>query len=388
MTRYGPLVWSVCRSILSDPHDVEDAFQASFLILVRTAHMLRIGDSLCGWLYRVSYRVAQEARVQRDRRRVRERAAVDRVSSDGETEPASEELLSVLSQEINRLPEKYRLPIVLCRLEGLTRRQAASQLGWQPGTVATRLVRGQDLLRQRMRRRLGYDAGGLQGWLGGLASTTVPGACRETTTQVALTLINQGWGAAGLSSSAFTLARSVQRALFWTILRLDPLARSLSKNQLKPHKDLRRKPNVSVFEISGKTLHCHVKQRRKLLFAIDLILGPAPSVQHFGGPLDRVGMASLRNRPGAAFIGRRLTGGPSAGTRGPAGARESESRRAHRGLRPSDLCRSGAESRRPACRRGDGLSRTRVASPGSVTKDRPPWGAAQCHHLSANGSMQ
>ena len=67
MARHGPLVWSVCRSVLTDPHDVEDAFQASFLILVRKAHSLQVDESLCGWLYRVSYRVAQEARAQRDR---------------------------------------------------------------------------------------------------------------------------------------------------------------------------------------------------------------------------------------------------------------------------------------------------------------------------------
>ncbi len=157
--------------------------------------------------------------MQRDRRRVRERAAVDRVATDGETERARDELLGVLSQEINRLPEKYRLPIVLCRLEGLTREQVAGQLGWPPGTVATRLARGQDLLRQRMRRRIGDDAGGLGGWLGGLVSTSVPGACREATTQAALILAQKGWGAAGLSSTAFTLARGVHHALFWSRLR-------------------------------------------------------------------------------------------------------------------------------------------------------------------------
>ena len=219
MTRHGPLVWSVCRSILSDPHDVEDAFQASFLILVRKARSLRVRDSLCGWLYRVSYRVAQEARVQRDRRRVRERAIVDRVATVGETERVRDELLGILSHEINRLPEKYRLPIVLCELEGLTRKEAAGQLDWPPGTVATRLARGQDLLRQRMRRRLGDDVGELGGWLGGLVSTSVPAACREATAQAALTLAKKGWVAAGLGSSACSLAQCVHRALFWTSLR-------------------------------------------------------------------------------------------------------------------------------------------------------------------------
>jgi RNA polymerase sigma factor (sigma-70 family) len=219
MARHGPLVWSVCRSILSDPHDVEDAFQATFLVLVRKAHSLRVGDSLCGWLYRVSYRVAQEARVQRERRRVRERAVADGVATAEETERARDELLGALSQEINRLPEKYRLPIVLCGLEGMTRKQAASQLGWPPGTVATRLARGQDLLRQRMRRRVGDDAGGLSGWLGGLASSSVPAACRAATVRAALRLAKKGWFAAGLNSSAVTLARGVHRALFWTSVR-------------------------------------------------------------------------------------------------------------------------------------------------------------------------
>jgi RNA polymerase sigma factor (sigma-70 family) len=213
MSRHGPLVWSVCRSILNDPHDVEDAFQATFLILVRKAPSLRVGDSLCGWLYRVSFRAAQEARVRRDRRRSRERSVVDRIEAAGDADRARDELLGILSLEIDRLPEKYRLPIVLCGLEGLTRQQAAGQLGWPPGTVATRLARGQDLLHRRMRRRLGDDAVGLSGWLGGLVSATVPAACREATTRVAMTLAGRGWGAAGLGSSAFVLARGVHGAM-------------------------------------------------------------------------------------------------------------------------------------------------------------------------------
>jgi len=219
LARHGPLVWSVCRSILSDPHDVEDAFQATFLILVRKTHTLWIGDSLCSWLYRVSYRVAQEARAQRDRRRVRERALVDRVAIAEEARTSRDELLCVLSQEINRLPEKYRLPIVLCGLEGLTRNQAAGQLGWPPGTVATRLARGQDLLRRRMRRRLGDDVDGLGAWLGGVVSASVPAACREATVQAAVTLCTPGSVAAGLGSSAAALAQGIHLAMVWARLR-------------------------------------------------------------------------------------------------------------------------------------------------------------------------
>ena len=171
IARHGPLVWSVCRSILSDRHDVEDAFQASFLILVRKARSLRVDDSLCGWLYRVSYRVAQEARARRAKRMVRERSTVDETLVAAKAEQTDDELLAILSREIDRLHEKYRLPIVLCRLEGLTHREAADQLGWPAGTVGTRLARGLNLLRARMRRRLGGEVGDQYGWrAGGLPS--------------------------------------------------------------------------------------------------------------------------------------------------------------------------------------------------------------------------
>ena len=220
VARHGPLVWSVCRTILRDPHDVEDAFQATFLVLVRKAHSLWIGDSLCRWLYRVSYRAAQQARAERDRHRAGKRAVIERVAVAGEAEISRDELLRVLSHEINHLPEKYRLPIILCGLEGLTRKQAAGQLGWPPGTVATRLARGQDLLRQRMKRRLG-DGGdsGLCAWLGGPVQASVPAACREATVRAAVTLGTRGWLAAGLVSSASRLAHGVGRAMFWTSFR-------------------------------------------------------------------------------------------------------------------------------------------------------------------------
>ncbi len=139
ISRHGPMVWSVCRSILRDRHDVEDAFQASFLILVRRARSLRVDDSLCGWLYRVSYRVAQETRAARAKRKVRELSTGDEAVVAADPEPADDELLAILGHEIDRLHDKYRLPILLCRLEGMTQQQAADQLGWPQGTVGTRL---------------------------------------------------------------------------------------------------------------------------------------------------------------------------------------------------------------------------------------------------------
>ena len=182
IARHGPLVWSVCRSILSDRHDVEDAFQASFLILVRKAKSLRVGDSLCGWLYRVSYRVAQEARARRYSARSANAPGLMKRWSRPSWNIPTTNCLSILSREIDRLHEKYRLPIVLCRLEGMTHQQAADQLGWPPGTVGTRLARGLNLLRARMRRRLGSKAGDQFSWLGSahrvIGSANVPGGHR------------------------------------------------------------------------------------------------------------------------------------------------------------------------------------------------------------------
>jgi RNA polymerase sigma factor (sigma-70 family) len=216
--RHAPLVWSVCRSILSDGHDVEDAFQASFLILVRKARSLRVGDSLCGWLYRVSYRVAQEARARRARLQARERSAVDEAMVAANVERTDHELLAILSRELDRLQEKYRLPIVLCRLEGMTHQEAALQLGWPPGTVGTRLARGLSLLSARMRRRIGGKAGDQHGWLGALDASSVPRSCQEATARAALSMLTSGVEPAAWSRNALSLAQAVQTAAFRTSL--------------------------------------------------------------------------------------------------------------------------------------------------------------------------
>ena len=219
IARHGPLVWSVCRSILSDSHDVEDAFQASFLILVRKARSLRVGDSLCGWLYRVSYRVAQEARARRLKRQVRERSTVDEALVAADPERADDELLTILSREIDRLHEKYRLPIVLCRLKGVTHQEAALQLGWPPGTVGTRLARGLNLLQTRMRRRLGSKAGDQYGWLGAFTASSVPPTCQEATIRAAVSMVTSGEESAGWTPYVVALAQAVQTAVLRASLR-------------------------------------------------------------------------------------------------------------------------------------------------------------------------
>src|SRR4051812_49042048 len=119
VARHGPMILGVCRRALDDPHDVEDAFQATFLVLVKKAGTVRVDDSLGRWLYGVARRVATRARAAALRRRTREaaHAAGERMVPPPDAERA--ELLGALDDELRRLPEKYRAPLILCYLEGL-----------------------------------------------------------------------------------------------------------------------------------------------------------------------------------------------------------------------------------------------------------------------------
>src|SRR5439155_22441953 len=136
LRRHGPMVLGVCRRVLGNAHDAEDAFQATFLVLVRKAHSLRSRELLGHWLYGVAYRTAMKARAMNAKRRTKERAAHERQPpADG----ADEELLQRLDAALQRLPEKYRVPVVLCELEGKTRKEAARLLGLPEGTVSWRL---------------------------------------------------------------------------------------------------------------------------------------------------------------------------------------------------------------------------------------------------------
>jgi RNA polymerase sigma factor (sigma-70 family) len=150
--RHGPMVLRVCKSVLRDGHDAEDAFQASFLILVRKAASIRKQSSVASWLYGVAFRVAccQKGAAAR-RRRHEQRAAEESVESADDTD--RDELAAVLHEELDRLPEKYRAPLVLCNFESLSHEQAARELCWPVGTVRSRLARGREQLRSRLLRR-------------------------------------------------------------------------------------------------------------------------------------------------------------------------------------------------------------------------------------------
>jgi RNA polymerase sigma factor (sigma-70 family) len=154
VARHGPTVLSVCRRLLDDPRDVEDAFQGTFLVLVKKAATIRDRDRLGSWLYGVAHRVAARARADARKRRARERrgveVAAEAIAVHG---PTWDDFGPTLHEELGRLPEKYRAPVVLCDLEGQTHEDAARHLHWPVGTVKGRLFRARNLLRERLTRR-------------------------------------------------------------------------------------------------------------------------------------------------------------------------------------------------------------------------------------------
>src|SRR5262245_6995250 len=133
--RHGPMVWGVCRRVLQSHQDAEDAFQATFLVLVRKAHSIAPPDMVANWLYGVAHQTALKARSTAAKRRGREKQVTAMPEPTfQQSEPRDE--LSLLDQELSRLPDKYRAVIVLCDLEGKTRKEAASHFGLPEGTVA------------------------------------------------------------------------------------------------------------------------------------------------------------------------------------------------------------------------------------------------------------
>ncbi len=155
VARHGPMVARVCRSCLRDEHDVEDAFQATFLVLVRRAGAIGERDLLAPWLYGVAHRVARKARAVAAKRRGREGgpADIDPPARADASITLGVDLGPVLHEEVDRLPAKYRQPVILCHLQGLTHAQAAQELAWPVGTVSVRLARARKILADRLARR-------------------------------------------------------------------------------------------------------------------------------------------------------------------------------------------------------------------------------------------
>jgi RNA polymerase sigma factor (sigma-70 family) len=152
--RHGTMVLRVCRRVLHDGHAAEDAFQAAFLVLSRKAASLRRAEAVGSWLYGVAYRLALKARAQSARRRACEsKGAVEKPADDPLAELSVREARAILDEELARLPEKYRAPLVLCCLEGKTRDEAARHLGWTVPLLKSRLQQGRSRLHRRLSRR-------------------------------------------------------------------------------------------------------------------------------------------------------------------------------------------------------------------------------------------
>jgi RNA polymerase sigma factor (sigma-70 family) len=212
--RHGPMVWSVCRRFLYQSEDAEDAFQATFLVLVRKASSIRHGSLLSNWLYGVAYRVAVRARVSAARHRARETNGVD-IQVAAAPNDSAIEWQPALHEEVFRLPEKYRQPIILCYLEGRTSEQAARDLGWPIGTVKGRLGRAREMLRSRLTRRgLALSTGGLAAVLSGSSAGAAPPMLLKTTMDGAWRYA-AGQTAGPVSAHAVVLSKGVIHAMFW-----------------------------------------------------------------------------------------------------------------------------------------------------------------------------
>jgi TIGR03009 family protein len=213
--RHERLVLGVCRRLLRDAHEAEDAFQATFLALARKAGSIGRRQALAGWLSRVAYRTALRARVAARRRPGPVPPDFDLPAAAGgepDTAAAWRELRPVLDQEVDRLPDKYRVPVVLCYLEGKTYAEAARQLGWSAGTVSTRLTKARELLRRRLARRgLGLTAGVLAAVLAeqsAAAAAPVALVCRSART------------AGAVPARVAALTEGVLRAMLWTKVKV------------------------------------------------------------------------------------------------------------------------------------------------------------------------
>ncbi len=222
--RHGAMVLGVCRGVLADPNDADDAFQAAFLLLARKARSIWVEGSIGGWLHRVAWRIALQMNADASRRRDQERRAAERAGEAITYGPARDDTAAVIHQEIDRLPDRYRRPVVLCYLEDMTYQQAADQLRWSEATTRGRLARARDLLRARLTRRGVTLAGTGLIVVGGASAGTasaVPSALVQATVRAARHL-GLGEAAAAVSSTTIVLMKRAARTMM--IARLKAIA--------------------------------------------------------------------------------------------------------------------------------------------------------------------
>jgi len=220
--RHGPMVWGVCRRVLHNHHDAEDAFQTTFLVLVRKAASIASRELLANWLYGVAHQTALKARATAAKRKGRESQVAEMPEPAPTQQDPWRDLQPLLDEELSRLPDKYRGVIVLCDLEGKTRKEAARQLGCPEGTVAGRLARARIMLAKRLTRRgVALSGGALAAVLSQqAASAGVPTSVVVSTIKAA-SLLAAGKAAAtgAISVKVAALTEGVMKAMLFTKLK-------------------------------------------------------------------------------------------------------------------------------------------------------------------------
>ena len=221
--RHGPMVWGVCRRVLHNHHDAEDAFQTTFLVLVRKAASIASRELLANWLYGVAHQTALKARATAAKRKGRERPMTETPEPAATEQELWRDLQPLLDEELSRLPGKYRSVIVLCELEGKTRKEAARQLGCPEGTVAGRLARARIMLAKRLTRRgVALSGGALAAVLAQqAASAGVPASVAVSTIKAASLLRRERRRLTGaISVKVAGLTEGVMKAMLFTKLKV------------------------------------------------------------------------------------------------------------------------------------------------------------------------
>jgi RNA polymerase sigma factor (sigma-70 family) len=221
--RHGPMVWGVCRRVLGNHQDAEDAFQATFLVLVRKAASVQPREMVANWLYGVARQTSLKARALAAKRRARERQVPIMAEPKSGPPDLWSDLQPLLDQELSRLPDKYRIAIVLCDLEGKTRKEAARQLRLPEGTLSARLTRGRVLLAKRLAQHgLQVSVGALAALISqNAASANVPISMVTSTIKVASLVAAGPAATAGLiSAPVAALTEGVIRTMLLSKLKI------------------------------------------------------------------------------------------------------------------------------------------------------------------------
>ncbi len=221
VVRHGPMVWGVCRRLLRDQHDAEDAFQVTFLVLARKAASVMPREKIGNWIYGVAYQTAMKARATKFKRQTRESTIAETHEPEAESAGQRSDLAELLDHELSRLPDKYRIPVVLCELEGRSHGEAAEHLGWPIGTVSGRLSRAKAMLAKRLTRQGVAIATGSAAMLVGedLARASVSNPLIASTVHAA-SLVADGQTIAGVvSPHAAALTREVINSMWFSKVR-------------------------------------------------------------------------------------------------------------------------------------------------------------------------